>query len=204
MYLLGKVSKDYPNDSVTIAVMTILVISCTYICVVSMALEVVIMLIIMIFMTISIFFCFLCVFFCPRCLAWRPRNDNDRIDRHYFMGIVNGNGTWEHVLQYIYQHKRRHFKKDRYKWYLDEGLKEEVKDDIGVFANKEIMRLDTDKDEVNFKGGDNYGVNNDVNDGVMASPKISPETGTSSEFKIKTISKEEKKKRKIDEKESIL
>jgi hypothetical protein len=31
------------------------------------------------------------------------------------MGIINGNGTWEQVLQYIYKYKRARFNSENYK-----------------------------------------------------------------------------------------
>lgn len=97
--------------------------------------------------------CIGCILCCPRWLAWRPQNDNSRVNRDYFNGIVNGNATWEEVLQFLYKYKRRHFKKDRYKSILDEEIGksqskiEEEKQPSNMFNNEAIMRLDTDKNE---------------------------------------------------------
>lgn len=151
--MLAKSEEDYPNDRGLHIMVAIVLVSSAYIALVSMALEVVIMLIIMIFMTLAIFLCFWCFVFCPRWLAWRPRENMD-VDRQYFIALINGNGAWEHVLHYIYKHKRRHFKAERYRALeesepqnKDVGDKpEEVKNEDRVFENKDNENLETDRD----------------------------------------------------------
>ncbi|CAI2360098.1 unnamed protein product [Moneuplotes crassus] len=192
MYLLGKVNSDKDEDKETLILLTVVVINSTYVCIACMALEVLIMLIVMIFLTIAIFFCFLSVF-CPRCLAWRPNRDNDRVDRQYFLGIVNGVGNWEHILQYIYKYKRRHFKKDRYKCPQEDGKIAEESKHESSFSNQEIVKHRTGFDENSKKQSKSR---------RKMSPKVVPLKETSIEHKYLTQKKGKKSKKKIIEDDS--
>lgn len=174
IYLFDKFTTDYNDEDMNRILIGVLVISISYICVAWIALEVIIMLIIMIFMTFSLIACIGCILCWPRWLAWRPQNDNSRVNRDYFNGIVNGHATWEEVLQFLYKYKRRHFKKDRYKSILDEELGksqskiEEEKQPNNMFNNEAIMRLETDKNE------DDRSPDKMVKNPVPSSPKVFP------------------------------
>ena len=79
------------------------------------------------------------------------------------MGIMNGNGTWEQVLQYIYKYKRARFNLENYqnveeqpdKHPSEVGSKvEEVKMPETIFENEQMMNLQTmrnDDDSIHLK-----------------------------------------------------
>lgn len=110
------------------------------------------------------------------------------------MGVINGNGSWEYVLQYIYKHKRRHFKKERYKWFFESEKKEsskmieeqkeegsklvEEEKEGSVFDQDKVMNANTDKDE---ELGSSKKIDTEVN--KLDSSKVLPATKTSIDAK---------------------
>lgn len=96
---------------------------------------------------------------------------------------MNGQGSWEHVLQYIYKHKRRHFKIERYRWFFEsQKYSEEIKEDESIFSNKEIMRLDTGRAN-DFKEDTDIFTGNEKARSQQNSPKVAPATHINSESK---------------------
>jgi len=127
LYLINKINKSHPNDTSLKIMVDIVTFSSIYLAIVSMALEVMVMMIVMLLMTAAVILCFFWFIFCPRCMSYQPQ-DNSMINREYFLTIINGNGTWEQVLQYLYKHKRRHFKASRYDWVHEDNKLEEEKE----------------------------------------------------------------------------
>lgn len=84
-------------------------------------------------------------------MTWRPRNNNN-VNREYFLAIINGNNGWEKVLNFIFKHKRRHFKKERYAWFFEQkevskqDLIEEQKEPGNFLDNQDNISMDTGRD----------------------------------------------------------